>query len=258
MPNQSDPNQTDPNNPTPVVSPIIPDSSDQPVIPAFQEVPQQVPAEVSPAPTSPEPIGTAAPISFPEMTSSPKKKFGGEKVIATILGLFLLVGGIGAGILLTQQQQILAPKAVGAGECACKPDNGATITGQCNSDNSCTCPSGYNEGTNKCGQGGGGGNGEEITPGNCSATQSRTGWVQCGNGTGLASCTFCLNPDQRTCNQILATKPECSGSTSYAMPLPVLWTLFIVRGILRPILRMVVKKKIHYQQGYIGTMPAIP
>lgn len=45
------------------------------------------------------------------VTSSPKKKFGGGKVIATILGLFLLVGGVGAGVYLTSQNQNIAEKA---------------------------------------------------------------------------------------------------------------------------------------------------
>ena len=48
----------------------------------------------------------------------PKKKFAGRKIIATILGLFLLVGGVGAGVYLTQQNQNPNEKA----ECAPNPD----------------------------------------------------------------------------------------------------------------------------------------
>jgi hypothetical protein len=47
------------------------------------------------------------------MVASPKKKFGGKRIIATILGIFLLVGGVGAGIVLTQQQQLFQQKAEG-------------------------------------------------------------------------------------------------------------------------------------------------
>lgn len=73
--------------------------------------------------TTPSPIntnvGSAAPaddvitdtVMPAVVTSSPKKKFAGGKVIATILGLFLLVGGIGAGVFLTQQNQNINEKA---------------------------------------------------------------------------------------------------------------------------------------------------
>jgi uncharacterized protein HemX len=45
------------------------------------------------------------------VTGAPKKKFGTGKIIATILGLFLLIGGIGGGVLLTQQNQNVSEKA---------------------------------------------------------------------------------------------------------------------------------------------------
>jgi hypothetical protein len=48
------------------------------------------------------------------VTSGPKKKFAGGKVIATILGLFLLVGGIGAGVFLTGQNQDIRENAADA------------------------------------------------------------------------------------------------------------------------------------------------
>ncbi|MEK7168745.1 MAG: hypothetical protein AAB778_01920 [Patescibacteria group bacterium] len=64
--------------------------------------------------------GSAAPsddiVIPPIITSpSPKKKFAGGKVIATILGLFLLVGGVGAGVMLTQQNQDIREKACDPG-----------------------------------------------------------------------------------------------------------------------------------------------
>jgi len=46
--------------------------------------------------------------------SLPKKKFGTKKIIATILGFFVLVGGVGAAILTTQQKQLLEQKAQSA------------------------------------------------------------------------------------------------------------------------------------------------
>lgn len=58
--------------------------------------------------------GSAAPaddVLMPPVVTSQKKKFAGGKVIATILGLFLLVGGLGAGVILTQQNQNIAEKA---------------------------------------------------------------------------------------------------------------------------------------------------
>ena len=58
--------------------------------------------------------GSGAPLpDLPMTTGSPKKKFGGNKIIATILGLFLLVGGIAGGVILTQQNQNLSEKAGG-------------------------------------------------------------------------------------------------------------------------------------------------
>lgn len=57
----------------------------------------------------------------PVVTGSiPKKKFAGGKVIATILGLFLLIGGLGAGVYLTQQNQNIEEKA------ECLPDPNIT------------------------------------------------------------------------------------------------------------------------------------
>lgn len=49
---------------------------------------------------------------LPPTITSPKKKFGGGRVIATILGILLLVGGLGAGVYITQQQQLFQQKAV--------------------------------------------------------------------------------------------------------------------------------------------------
>lgn len=71
--------------------------------------------------------GSAAPIddaTMPPIISTPKKKFAGGKIIATILGLFLLVGGVGAGIILVQQNQNISEKAV---VIACATEGGTCV-----------------------------------------------------------------------------------------------------------------------------------
>jgi hypothetical protein len=83
--------------------------------------------------------------------ASPKKKFGGGKIIATILGLVLLVGGVGAGVVLTQQQQLFQPKA--AGSCTCDvnadPSGYATYSGTCVGA-TCQCNAGDSVISNSC------------------------------------------------------------------------------------------------------------
>lgn len=54
---------------------------------------------------------------LPPTIASPKKKFGGGRVVATILGILLLIGGLGAGVYITQQQQIFQQKAAGTTPC---------------------------------------------------------------------------------------------------------------------------------------------
>ena len=63
---------------------------------------------------TPTDSGSAAPsddIVMPPVITTQKKKFAGGKVIATILGLFLLVGGLGAGIFLVGQNQNIEEQA---------------------------------------------------------------------------------------------------------------------------------------------------
>jgi hypothetical protein len=100
----------------------MPVHNDLPPLPDYmtQNNPSEIKENIGSTTTedsSPQPsenlTGSAAPPDLPPMVSSPKKKFGGKKIIATILGIFLLVGGIGAGIVLTQQQQLFQQKAEG-------------------------------------------------------------------------------------------------------------------------------------------------
>lgn len=123
MPNQNSPTQ----NPNPLNSssdsvtpstsaPVISPQADLPPLPpAFQNMEQTaIPTEKPAAAddkTHLSDSGSGAPPETSSVTSKPKKKFGGGRIIATILGLFLLVGGIGAGVLVTQQKQV-AERAV--------------------------------------------------------------------------------------------------------------------------------------------------
>ncbi len=83
--------------------------------PEFQTVTEtkteelQTPLAQVPPPTD----GSASPPP-PEVTSlvtPSKKKYGTGKIIATILGILILVGGVGAGIALTSQKQLFQQKA---------------------------------------------------------------------------------------------------------------------------------------------------
>lgn len=89
------------------------------VPPIFVE-PDALPPMPQVAPTPqipPQDTGSSAPsddIIMPAVittTTPPKKRFAGGKIIATILGLFLLVGGTGAGIYLVQQNQNINEEA---------------------------------------------------------------------------------------------------------------------------------------------------
>jgi hypothetical protein len=150
QPSTTDPLDT--SNPTPTVSdPVAPIIPPAPVIPEVPETKTETPTEPLPSfinmdssvPTPPPAITeeTSSPFkpvveeqtSMPEETppiiqdgssapsfdippvitppEKPKAKLGG-KVIATILGILLLVGGIGTGLYLVGQQQDLNKRAV--------------------------------------------------------------------------------------------------------------------------------------------------
>ena len=79
-------------------------------IPQVVPMPQMQPPVVKSGSAAPSDDIVMAPIVT---TTTPKKKFAGGKIIATILGLFLLVGGVGAGVYLTGQNQNPNEKAAG-------------------------------------------------------------------------------------------------------------------------------------------------
>lgn len=80
----------------------------------------QEPPATPPQPNPPTQEGQPDPASesFPEeetklvVTATPTgKKFGGTRVFATILGVLLLIGGVAAGVYLTQRQQLVSTRA---------------------------------------------------------------------------------------------------------------------------------------------------
>lgn len=128
MPNQDPSNQNqnnqDPNqDQTAGINPSV-SFSPQADLPPFPSEFQNVTAESvvpTPNPAIPnletsEPAatdGSAAP-PVPDISSiisSPKKKFGTGKIIATILSILIIVGGVGAGTYLVGQKQIFKQKA---------------------------------------------------------------------------------------------------------------------------------------------------
>ena len=152
MPDQNNPADTNPTG-TPPAPPDVP-AGDASVPPPF---PPETPPIEGAAPPPDMGTGSAAP-SYdipPVVTPIGKPKGGGRKVIATILGLLVLVGGLGAGIILVRQQQDIREKAavidcVGEGG-TCWPSNyicpdNVTIGTNCPSGRKCsfgTCTAPY-------------------------------------------------------------------------------------------------------------------
>jgi hypothetical protein len=104
---------------TPPVAPIIfPQSDLPPLSPDFQNMSGGNTADAPSQPNIPSidsDAGSGAPPDAPSVISKPKKKFGGGKIIATILSILLIVGGVGAGIYLVGQQQLFVQKASAPG-----------------------------------------------------------------------------------------------------------------------------------------------
>lgn len=78
------------------------------------------------------------------------------KTILGFLGMFLVVGGLGAGIILTQQQQLLAPKAASINNCTDKKGNSKCKSGKETCVNGVCKPINNTGGTNTSGTGGSG------------------------------------------------------------------------------------------------------
>ena len=134
------------------VSMISPQADLPPLPPAFQNVGSKQQNE-----SGQKPGGTASPTKLPPIISSmPRKKFGGGRVIATLLGILLLVSGVGAGLILTTQQQLFQPQAK-AKRCIdignpnerkkCELNAGG---GSQTNNPSCTCPGGTGASCSGC------------------------------------------------------------------------------------------------------------
>lgn len=91
--------------------PIIPETTDVPPPPA--DAPGSGLTDTAVSPTTNIQPATPGFDLPPIVGAPPKKKFGGKKVISTILGLLLLIGGIGAGVTLVKQQQDIREQAAG-------------------------------------------------------------------------------------------------------------------------------------------------
>lgn len=87
--------------------------------------------------SQPSDSGSSAPsVSFPELkVEEPKKKFGGGKgkIIATILGIVMLVGGVGTGVYLSLNNQNPNEKAA----VACSDNSDCDTNQYCGSDHLC-------------------------------------------------------------------------------------------------------------------------
>ena len=81
--------------------PIIADQNQTTPPPTFPEM-----TDVPSTPHTLEPVGIP-----PMMANSPAPKKKGRRVLLTILGIFLLIGAVGAGVVLVGQKQLFKQKA---------------------------------------------------------------------------------------------------------------------------------------------------
>ena len=158
--------------------------------------------------------GSAAPqdevIMPPTVTSKNKKKFAGGKVIATILGLFLLIGGVGAGVLLVKQNQNISEKAatdcnsitnsatcVATSACSWKPE----VTSQCSASNCVATGGNYTVGCSPT----------AIVPAYCKGIQSCQGLnkFEC-----IGVCVWVEESKPLCKGTYVVTKGECYSTTN--------------------------------------------
>jgi hypothetical protein len=144
-----DPNQST-NQPidqsTSVVPPVFPPQTDD-----VSPFPPSTPTPVIPPTDQPVDNGSGSAAPPPEFSvvSAPKKKFGTAKIIASILGLVVLIGGVGAGIILTQQKQLFQQKAVTTVNCSA-PTNTCVAGGGDVDCRKWICPHGDTNNDGKC------------------------------------------------------------------------------------------------------------
>lgn len=116
MPNQDPPNtnqnETQGNN-NPSI-PFSPQADLPPLPPDYQAVAEEkteVGSTTLPENTPQDGSSASPGPDIANLVNTPKKKFGTNKIIATVLGILMLVGGVGAGIALTSQKQLFQQKA---------------------------------------------------------------------------------------------------------------------------------------------------
>lgn len=130
------PGQDNPFN-QPLATPVNP----VPTSPPIEEV--TVPFGTTTAPPTQTTQTVSTPPNFPPIISTPKrKKFGGKRIIATILGILVLVGGLAAGTILVRQRQEIREKAEGPNpiSVACtdgNPPRGLLVVHQFDSKEAC-------------------------------------------------------------------------------------------------------------------------
>lgn len=107
----------------------------QPILNVETELPPMIHNEAPPTAGSAAPsddvVMPAIVTTGPNLPAQAGKKFAGGKFIATILGLFLLIGGVGAGTYLVQQNQDIREKA---GIYTCGEGSGDGCEGKSNGD----------------------------------------------------------------------------------------------------------------------------
>lgn len=134
MPDPNNNNQqSNSTQPDPVVPPMVTPTMDIPAMPDLINANSQTTTTTT---TTTSDSGSSAPsVSFPTIVDEPKKKFGGGKgkIIATILGLFLLIGGVGTGAYLVLQNQNPNERAAAI----CDGDYDCLSNQYCGTDNRC-------------------------------------------------------------------------------------------------------------------------
>lgn len=151
--------------------------------------------------------GSAAPVgdvvmptmeTTPITTLTPKKKFAGGRVIATILGLLLLVGGVGAGIALVGQNQNISEEANSCVQDCIDGGKGTKV---------CECQCGIPN--DRCPVGGGGDAGPTPPPG--------SGGEGCGSNTTSGTCGGCHTDGVSLCvwrdGECKVSGQSCLGDT---------------------------------------------
>lgn len=140
-----------PQNPFPGTIPQDDVQSSTPPISPIANIPTNPTSDTGGSSTPPEPAISSTPVTSGDNDSGvgpkPKRKVSG-KVLATIFGLVLLVGGIGAGLLLVQQRQVINQNAQSSGYISGGGDSPVCVTAgtyqlqvcHCNSNTSTSYP----------------------------------------------------------------------------------------------------------------------